>query len=256
MPKKEEIIAKNVSPSLYKRQIKVLTDRYLDCILGEARTLLMLILQAPIIAILIAWRFHDVSVTKFLTFSLALTSIWFGCTNAAREFVKERTIYARERLIGLSTIAYVFSKVKILLILAFIQSLFFILIINYYVPLNGFILLHILVAFLATFSGIAIGLFISSIVNSVHQADALIPIFLIPQILFSPFVMPENVLSGWGRIFDRMMPLRWSYYAFQKLIQPNKDGQSYIVCLGMIILISLVFIILSGFILKNKKILI
>ena len=30
-------------------------------------------------------------------FLLAVSSFWFGCNNAAKEIVKERTIYTRER---------------------------------------------------------------------------------------------------------------------------------------------------------------
>jgi hypothetical protein len=32
-----------------------------------------------------------------LLFLLAVTSFWFGCNNAAKEVVKERAIYTRER---------------------------------------------------------------------------------------------------------------------------------------------------------------
>ena len=32
-----------------------------------------------------------------LMFLLAVSSFWFGCNNAAKEIVKERTIYTRER---------------------------------------------------------------------------------------------------------------------------------------------------------------
>jgi len=237
-----------------KHQGKILTDRYLDCVLGEFQTTILLIGQAPLIAALIAWRFHDVTPTKFLYFSLALSTLWFGCTNAAREVVKEQAIFSRERLFFLHIGAYLLSKFKILSILAFIQSLLFILIVNYFVALKGFILFHIVTAFLTTLSGVALGLAISSLVKSVHQADAIVPIVLIPQILFSPIVMPESFLKGFATYFEKAMMLRWSYYAFTELV--SKDFKIMVFFQNILVLLVIIALLMlvSGIMLKNKEI--
>ncbi len=50
-----------------------------------------------------------------------MTAVWFGCSNAARELVKERAIYLRERMVNLSIVPYVLSKVVVLAAFAFIQ---------------------------------------------------------------------------------------------------------------------------------------
>ena len=49
-----------------------------------------------------------------LHFALCLAAVWFGCINACREIVKERSILERERLFGLSLIAYVWSRFSVL----------------------------------------------------------------------------------------------------------------------------------------------
>ncbi|MFC1853675.1 ABC transporter permease [candidate division CSSED10-310 bacterium] len=239
---------------VFKHQEKTLTDRYLDCKLGEFKTTALLLFQAPFIAALIAYRFHDVTVTKFLYFSLALSSLWFGCTNAAREIIKERSLFGRERLYNLNIGAYLISKIKILSMLGFIQSLFLIVIVNYYVSLDGFIFFHIMNAFFTTLGGIALGLLISTLVNSVHQADALIPIVLIPQILFSPIVMPERFLSGWAPYIEKLMILKWSYSAFIELVSKQGQISNFLAydCIMMIMVI--VMITMAGFFLKHKKI--
>lgn len=235
-------------------QNRILTDRYLDCVLGELQTATILIIQAPFIAALISWRFHDVKPTDFLYFSLSLSTLWFGCTNAAREVVKEIAIFARERLYFLSISAYLISKFKVLSILCFIQSLLFILIVNYYVPLKGFILFHILTAFVTTLSGVALGLIISCLVRSVHQADALVPIVLIPQILFSPIVMPEKFLKGFAVYFEKMMMLGWSYQAFLELEAKELHLGDFLLNIMVLVVMIILLLLGAGLLLKYKKI--
>ena len=45
-----------------------------------------------------------------LLFLLAVTSFWFGCNNAAKEIVKERAIYTRERDFNVQVGSYYCSK--------------------------------------------------------------------------------------------------------------------------------------------------
>lgn len=203
--------------SLFQHQQKYLTERNIDCMWGDWKTTGLLVLQAPIIAGLIAWRFYNVTTPPFLYFALALSSLWFGCTNAARELVKERAIFARERLFGLHMGAYLFAKIKVLCLLGVIQSMLLIFLVNAYVPLKGFLGTYLLIACLTTCAGIGIGLVLSGLVRSIHQADALVPLVLIPQILFSPVVMPSTLLTGWAVQFEKALPLKWSYEAFSEV---------------------------------------
>lgn len=235
-------------------QGKILTDRYLDCILGEFRTTFILLLQSPIIAALIAWRFHHAAPSPFLYFSLSLSTLWFGCTNSAREIVKEKAIFGRERLYGLNVRPYVISKLKILSLIGFLQSLLLILIVDHYVPLKGLIVVHVFNAFITTVCGIALGLLISSLVNTVHQADAWVPLVLIPQILFSPIVMPESYLSGWAFYFDKIMILRWSYDSYLELAGKNTDWVQILFNTGILFVMILIMLFFAGFALKNKRI--
>ncbi len=78
------------------RQSGILADRYFDILLGDLKNTLLLLFQAPIIAglIVLVWRNVE-EPTNTLYFVLVLTSIWFGCSNASRELVKERAIFFR-----------------------------------------------------------------------------------------------------------------------------------------------------------------
>ena len=119
------------------RQLGLLTQRYFETLLHDPSTLLILLAQAPIIAVLTTFL-TDQNVVAHLTnpayvgqpqdiyaqatlFILACSAIWFGTINAAREMVKERSIYQRERAINLRILPYALSKLFILGLLLAVQ---------------------------------------------------------------------------------------------------------------------------------------
>ena len=56
-------------------------------------------------------------------FLLAVSSFWFGCNNAAKEIVKERTIYTRERDFNLRIGSYYASKLLLLTAFSWLQTI-------------------------------------------------------------------------------------------------------------------------------------
>ena len=56
-------------------------------------------------------------------FLLAVSSFWFGCNNAAKEIVKERIIYTRERDFNLRIGSYYASKLLLLTAFSWLQTI-------------------------------------------------------------------------------------------------------------------------------------
>jgi hypothetical protein len=56
-----------------------------------------------------------------LLFLLNVSCFWFGCNNAAKELVKERVIWKRERDFNLRIDSYFTSKLVVLILIAWIQ---------------------------------------------------------------------------------------------------------------------------------------
>ena len=56
--------------------------------------------------------------------------------------------------------------------------------------------------------GIAVGLLISAMVKTSEMATSLVPLILIPQILFSGLV---GVPQGWSKVVGTLMPATWSF---------------------------------------------
>jgi hypothetical protein len=199
------------------RQLGVLTARYARTLGRDSRNLALLLAQAPLIAGLIGLSMlygpSDVAYTKpknTLLFLLALSSVWFGCSNSVRELVKERAIYMRERLMGLGVLPYVCSKLVVLLALAAVQCAIFLAILDGWFGIPGSAAALFGGIVLISLVGILLGLAVSAAAGTADRAMSLLPILLIPQVLFtSPAVQMD--MKGPAAIVARAMPTWWGF---------------------------------------------
>jgi len=178
------------------RQLAILCRRYAELLLADRKNLALLLAQAPIIGVLLALvsapdSFGSRFEAKKLVFMLALTGVWFGVINSAREICKEAGVLRRERLAGLSPGAYLLSKLGVLSVLVVVQSALLVGVVALRVklPSHGVVLPAALEVYLtivlAGFAGIALGLALSAIAATPDKAMSLIPIVLVPQVLFA-----------------------------------------------------------------------
>jgi len=177
----------------------------------------LLLAQAPVIATLtgvsLLYGESDIAYTKpknTILFLLALTSFWFGCSNAVRELVKERGIYLRERMVNLGILPYVLSKLGVLGLLAAVQCLLFLLILDRWFGVPGSFAAQLGAMLLGAVVGILLGLALSALASTADRAMTLLPLLLIPQVLFtSPAVQMD--MKGASGIVARAMPTWWSF---------------------------------------------
>jgi ABC-type multidrug transport system ATPase subunit/predicted component of type VI protein secretion system len=205
------------------RQFAVLTGRFARTLSRDSRNLALLLAQAPLVAGLIGlsllYGTSDVAYTKpknTLLFLLALTAVWFGCSNAVRELVKERAIFARERMAGLGALPYVCSKALVLLALAALQCGVFLGILHAWFGIPGSLVALYGAALLVSLVGILLGLMVSSLVATADRAMSLLPIVLIPQVLFtSPAIQMD--MKGPAGLVARAMPTWWGFDLLRRI---------------------------------------
>jgi ABC-type multidrug transport system ATPase subunit len=166
----------------------------------------------------------DPRYTYILLNLLAITVMWFGCNNAAKEIVKEEAIYGRERAVNLGIVPYVGSKFLLLSVLSALQTLLLLGIVY-----GGLYLLHVGfdqpmpyssyrlgfagefgVLVLLSMVGVAAGLLLSACVSSPDRANALLPYVLIPQIILGGGLLPvkHEPLRG---LAMTLSPVYWAY---------------------------------------------
>ncbi len=184
-------IEKSVEYPLFKQYL-LLTMRYLEIKLNDVGYMSLLLIQGPLIAILIGMIFDRFTLS--VLFMINLTALWFGANNAAREIVGELSIYKRERMYNLRLLPYVTSKLTVLSLFSIVQVFLFISILYLFYSGNetgmSNYLMHIVMMTFMTFSATLAGLLLSGMVKTSEQAIAVLPLLLIPQIVFSGVIYP------------------------------------------------------------------
>src|SRR2546423_9316685 len=195
------------------RQWGTLTRRYIEVLTRDKFNLLILFGQAPIIAFLTYLVVPDKSPRDFPYFVLALVAIWFGTSVASREIIRERAVYTRERMVNMRLFPYVGSKLFVLTMIVSLQCLLLYgsLKFMHYAGLMsvpGWAIPQIVIVLITAMVGIALGLFISAIVKTSEMATSMVPLILIPQILFSGLVgVPQNT----ARVISTVIPATWAF---------------------------------------------
>ncbi|MFM8413723.1 MAG: ATP-binding cassette domain-containing protein [Planctomycetota bacterium] len=192
----------------------------------------VLFLQAPLVGLLIAavfakvlrmqptpdtWPKAGVNMATMM-FVTALAAIWFGCSATAREIVAEWPIYRRERMVGLSILSYLGSKVALLLVIAAVQTALLLGIVAWACGIESSWWHLALVLYAAGLAGGAIGLVVSATLRTTEAATALLPVLLMPMIVLGGVLVPLADLPKLTQPLAAAMPSRW---AFEGMVVPE-----------------------------------
>jgi ABC-type multidrug transport system ATPase subunit/pSer/pThr/pTyr-binding forkhead associated (FHA) protein len=224
--------AKNYATRGWAKQIFVLGKRHLHIMVNDRTRTLLLLLQAPLLAFLIAvvangeqFAYPGYRITKGLLFALSCSAFWVGILNSIQEVCKERNILKREYMTGLRLDAYIISKVLVMILVCAIQSFLLVLVFAFAVgmPSVGVIsspfLEFFIAAFLTAISASAMGIFVSSFFKNADRAMTVAPLLLMPQILFSGMIFE---LAGASRTISFFTICRWSMESFGTTSDMNR----------------------------------
>jgi ABC transport system ATP-binding/permease protein len=208
------------------RQAVTLTRRYADLLFSDRLNLLVLFLQAPLIALVVGAVFDTsgelprrAMAESQITFVLVLSAIWFGCINSAREIVKELPIYLRERAVTVTISAYLTSKLVPLALLCLVQCASFLAIVTLMLDFSGPFDERLATLFVAGLAATCMGLAVSAFVNSNDKAIAALPLLLIPQFILSNSVV---ALTGATESFARVAVIAyWGLDAMRTTLDPD-----------------------------------
>ena len=241
--KAEELnITKSSSSSF--RQLYWLIRRYAEIKWNDKGNVLLLLFQPIFIAGLIAMLFNDFQPS--VLFLTAVSSIWFGVSNAAKEIVDETPIYERERMVNLRIGNYILSKIIVLSFIAVVQSLLFISILSWrydiiyelsdstallnpganeiteYFKFYGFWPISWLMVQLSI-SATLFGLLLSAIFKTTEEVMTVIPISLIPQIVLANIVVFLD--ERWKIMLSYLTLGRWGTEGFFRITINEFEAQ-------------------------------
>jgi ABC-type multidrug transport system ATPase subunit len=171
---------------------------------SDWKNFLLMLGQPVFIGLLVTWVSQDPPLVLFFAY---IATLWFGCGNAAQEIVKELPMFRRERLIGLGRHEYLLAKFLSLARITVVQSLLLYGVMQIGARgIGGAVGWQIPGLVMTAMASVGIGLAISASARSVLQAVMLVPLVLIPQILFSGFTPPAGDMKNGPYYVSRVMP--------------------------------------------------
>jgi ABC-type multidrug transport system ATPase subunit len=154
-----------------------------------------------------------------------------GTASSVRELVKERPIYVRELAAGLSSGAYLLSKLTLLGAVSVVQSCVIVLlgVAGRQMPAHGALLksyplleLIIAIAVLAVTS-MCLGLLVSAFVSTSEKAMPFLVMLTMFQVILSGGVLPFNGMTGLSQL-SWIAPARWGFAAGASTVNLNAIG--------------------------------
>ena len=230
-------------PSRWK-QIRIFFKRDILAKIKNNQYVIVTLLEAPVLALLLSFYTRSArdanGILKDYVFGLnenipsylfmaVIVALFLGLVISAEEIFRDRKLLERERFLSLSRFSYLTSKVMVLFIISALQMMLFVLIGNYILEIKGMAWRYFLILFSASCWANIIGLNISSGFKSVVTIYILVPLILVPQLLFSGVVVDFHNLNRaiyTARFVPRVgdiMTSRWSYEAL--VVTQFKDNR-------------------------------
>jgi ABC-type multidrug transport system ATPase subunit len=237
------------------RQGLLLVHRQFELLKRDRASIALLVGQPLLIGVVLGLVSVDEAAIPYKLFFWLVVAFWFGCSNTAPQIVREKAILDRERGVGLGLAPYLAAKFLFFGTLTMVQVivLWLILSVPWYPDVGtypaggGFIprltggIWQALGATGIALCATAWGLAVSAWARRADQASFVVPLLVIPQILFSGFVFPldnwqnretDTVRAKAGKTIVRQTAKLIPGYSGQRLMETSlawdqsEDGRS------------------------------
>ena len=197
----------------------LLLGRYIKCLVRDTKTAVLLMLQAPVIALLLSFVYSpDISFFGVsFYFCCAISAVWIGGVCAIREVARELPLVNRDYRACLSVVAYTGAKIAVNCCMAAALSVVFLLFIKILFLNFPLGIADLLAIAAAGASGALLGLCISSWSPSVNVAVSLLPVIFMPQIFFAGILMPFDQMTAVGQAISFGTVTRHVFGIFKKI---------------------------------------
>ena len=170
---------------------------------------LTLLLQPVIIGFLFSQIFSNLSSLWIVSFALILCANWLALSLSVREIVQEKEILRTEFRKGAPVLPTLAAKAIFPTLVAFLQTLVVYAFIQFRISVH--IPLPLLLVSIASMviPPIAVGLTASTFAKNPGQANAMLPLIIIPQVALAGALVPLDQMLPIGRFLSNII---WSRY--------------------------------------------
>lgn len=219
------------------KQLWLLSQRYWQLVRRDTISLVLASIAGPITIGLTALSLQNeeplaqldsptitqASLALKLLFIFSCIAIWVGLSNSIREIVKEAAIYFRERLLNLGLLPYLTSKLLVRSGMAIVQTILITVavLLGFNWPESDLIPWPIgfaITTFLTLIASTSLSLMLSAYVKNENEGNGILPLIMIPQIIFSGVLFN---LDDWSSKISWLMLSRWSIGAYGSLANVN-----------------------------------
>ena len=214
--------------------------------LADRQTVLMSLLMPPILGLLLSffsmhissklgvYQFSENHNIPAFVFMSVIVAIFIGMMASSQEIIKDRMILRREAFLSLNFRSYVFAKLLYLILLSGIQMGLYVWMTAYVLEIPNYGNVNFEVMWITAVCANCMGLFLSSIFNSISAVYIAIPFVIIPQLLLAGAVIrydyihplfTKNQQVPW---IAQLMVSRWSYEALSvNIFENNPYGKMF-----------------------------
>ena len=182
-----------------------------------------LLLQPIIIGFLLSQIFSKQTPLGIAAFALILCANWFALSLSIREIVQEKKILVNEFRKGTGIFAVVSAKMGMPLLASFLQIAVTYACCAHRLSAQPSIAL-VAAAFACTLApAVAIGIMVSSIARNAGQANAFLPLLIIPQVALAGALVPLDQMQQVGRALSAIIWSRYNQASLLNVFLERKD---------------------------------
>ena len=223
-------------------QFLIFFKRNLIMKLRNKSNLLITFGEAPLLGLIIAFILRLAPYGEAYTFNKninlgififisVIVFIFLGMSNSMEEILSERKSIIREKMLNIKISYFLSSKIIVLSLFSAIQVFLYLMVSNQILAIKGVFPIYFIYLFTASLIGSSLGVLISSFLNDSKSIINILPLILIPQIIFGGAIVEFEKMNRQIKIVNtnpipevvQTMPSRWLFeglYTAQAKINP------------------------------------
>ena len=209
-----------------------------------------LFLQPAIIGFLLSQIFSEKSSCWTIAFAVILCANWFALSLSIREIVQEKEILRDKFRRGVSALSTLTAKFTLPVFFTLMQTAIVYAFISMRITVNPSILLITAAFACIALPATAVGLFTSSLAKNTSQANAFLPLLIIPQVALAGALVPLDQMQPIGRALSSIV---WSRYNQASLLNILLERKDDVLNTAMPLAIALGFYIVTAILLHKLK---
>ena len=209
-----------------------------------------LFLQPAIIGFLLSQIFSEKSSSWTVAFAIILCANWFALSLSIREIVQEKEILRDKFRRGVSALSTLTAKFTLPVLFTLLQTAIVYAFINTRLTVSPNLALIASSFACIAIPATAVGLFTSTLAKNTSQANAFLPLLIIPQVALAGALVPLDQMQPIGRALSTVV---WSRYNQASLLNILLERKDDILNTVFALAIALAFYIVSAILLNKLK---